>query len=108
VKVLTSGSYSLSDMKYAPMKGTITVDSNTQSKGNLTLRGFFVPTSFLSKYKADFASAGLQVLSSFDFLNKTVQNDINGPTTLIIYSTHIPIQDAMIKLKPLIASLPYR
>jgi hypothetical protein len=77
VKVLTSGSYRLSDMKYASMKVTITVDSNTQSKGNLTLRGFFVPTSFLSKYKADFASAGFQVLSRFDFLSKTVQKDIN-------------------------------
>lgn len=108
VKVLAPGSYSVSDKKYTPMKGTITVDSNTQSNGDLTIGGFFVPTSALSKYKADFTSAGFQVLSNFDFLSKTVQKDINGPTSLIIYSTHMPIQDAIIKLKPLIVSLPYR
>jgi hypothetical protein len=108
VKTLAPGSYSVSDKKYAPMKGTITVDSNTQSNGDLTLGGIFVPTSSLSKYKTDFASAGFQVLSIFNFLSKTVQKDINGPTTLMIYSTHLPIQDAMTKLKPLIVSLPYR
>jgi plastocyanin len=108
VKVLDPGSYSVSDKKYTNMKGTITVDSNTQSNGDLTLGGFFVPTSSLSKYKADFASAGFQVLSTFDFLSKTVQKDISGPTTLMIYSTHLPIQDAIAKLKPLIVSLPYR
>jgi len=26
----------------------------------------------------------------------------------MIYSTHLPIQDAITKLKPLIVSLPYR
>jgi len=108
VKVLNPGSYDISDKKYTNMKGTITVDSNTQSKGDLTLGGFFVPTSSLSKYKADFASVGFQVLSTFDFLSKTVQKDISGPTTLMIYSTHLPIQDAIAKLKPLIVSLPYR
>ena len=108
VKVLNPGSYDISDKKYTNMKGTITVDSNTQSKGDLTLGGFFVPTSSLSKYKADFASTGFQVLSTFDFLSKTVQKDISGPTTLMIYSTHLPIQDAIAKLKPLIVSLPYR
>jgi len=108
VKVLNPGSYDISDKKYTNMKGTITVDSNTQSKGDLTLGGFFVPTSSLSKYKADFAYAGFQVLSTFDFLSKTVQKDISGPTTLMIYSTHLPIQDAIAKLKPLIVSLPHR
>ena len=108
VKVLDPGSYSVSDKKYSNMKGTVTVDGNTQSNGDLTLGGFFVPTSSLSKYKTDFASAGFQVLSTFDFLSKTVQKDISGPTTLMIYSTHLPIQDAIAKLKPLIVSLPYR
>jgi hypothetical protein len=108
VKVLDPGSYSISDKKYTNMKGTVTVGGNTQSNGDLTLGGFFVPTPSLSKYKTDFASAGFQVLSTFDFLSKTVQKDISGPTTLMIYSTHLPIQDAITKLKPLIVSLPYR
>jgi|SRR5215831_1122199 len=108
VKVLDPGSYSVADKKYTNMKGTVTVDGNTQSNGDLTLGGFFVPTSSLSKYKADFASAGFQVLSTFDFLSKTVQKDISGPTTLMLYSTHLPIQDAVAKIKPLILSLPYR
>jgi hypothetical protein len=90
------------------MRGSIKVDVNTQSTGDLTVGGFLVPTPSLPKYKTDFSSAGFQVLSNFNFLSKTVQKDINGPTTLLIYSTHMPIQDAMIKLKPLIASLPYR
>jgi len=108
VKVLDPGSYSISDKKYTNMKGTVTVGGNTQSNGDLTLGGFFVPTPSLSKYKTDFASAGFQDLSTFDFLSKTVQKDISGPTTLMIYSTHLPIQDAITKLKPLIVSLPYR
>jgi hypothetical protein len=108
VKVLDPGSYSVSDKKYTNMKGTLTVDSNIQSNGDLTLGGIFVPTPSLSEYKADFASAGFQVLSTFDFLSKTVQKDISGPTTLMIYSTHLPVQDAIAKLKPLIVSLPYR
>ena len=33
VKVLSPGSYTVSDQKYAPMKGTITVEGNVQSKG---------------------------------------------------------------------------
>ena len=108
VKVLAPGSYSISDQKYDQMRGSIKVDGNTQSTGDLTVGGFLVPTPSLPKYKTDFSSAGFQVLSNFNFLSKTVQKDINGPTTLLIYSTHMPIQDAMIKLKPLIASLPYR
>ena len=42
VKVLDAGSYSVSDKEYSNMKGTITIDSNAQSNGDLTLGGFFV------------------------------------------------------------------
>jgi hypothetical protein len=108
VKVLAPGSYGVSDQKYDPMRGSIKVDGNTQSTGDLTVGGFFVPTDSVSKYKSDFASAGVQVLSEFNFISKTVQKDISGPNTLLIYSTHMPIQDAIIKLTPLIESLPYR
>jgi hypothetical protein len=108
VKVLAPGSYGISDQKYDPMRGSIKVDGNTQSTGDLTVGGFFVPTDSVSKYKSDFASAGVQVLSEFNFISKTVQKDISGPNTLLIYSTHMLIQDAIIKLTPLIKSLPYR
>ena len=91
------------------MSGNITVQGNIHSKGNnLVAGGLFVPTPSLAKYKADFASAGFQILSEYNFLSKVVQKDIAGPTTLIIYSTTMPIQDAITNLKPIIASLPYR
>jgi len=48
------------------------------------------------------------VLSTYDFVSNTVQKDINGPTTLIIYSTTLPIKDATAALNPIVASLPYR
>ena len=109
-KTLSPGSYTISDKKYSPpMTGNITVQSNVHSKANdLVVGGLFVPTPSLSKYKSDFASAGFQVRSEYNFLSKVVQKDIAGPTTLIIYSTTMPIQNAIANLKPIIASLPYR
>jgi plastocyanin len=109
-KILSPGSYTISDKKYSPpMSGNITVQGNLHSKANdLVVGGLFVPTSSLEKYKADFASAGFQVISEYNFLSKVVQKDIAGQNTLIIYSTTIPIQNAIAKLKPIIASLPYR
>lgn len=103
----TPGSYSISDIKYPSMKGTITVESNAKSTGNLVVGGFFCPTPSLTKYKTDFTTAGFQVLSTYDFLSKTKQHDISGPTTLLIYSTTMPMQDALTKLVPLLGSLPY-
>jgi hypothetical protein len=107
-KVLSPGSYTISDQKYAPMIGNITVKDNKQSKGNLVVGAFFAPTPLLQKYKSDFTAAGFQVLSEHNFLSKVVQKDIAGPTTLLLYSTAMPIQDAITNLKPIIASLPYR
>jgi hypothetical protein len=89
------------------MKGTISVQKNIQSNGNLVVGGFFCPTTSLEKYKSDFTINGFQILSQFNFLSKTKQADIAGPTTLLIYSTTIPIQDALTRLKPMLASLPY-
>jgi len=108
IKVLSApGFYTISDAKYPSMKGTITVQKNIQSNGNLVVGGFFCPTPSLAKYKSDFTTNGFQVLSQFSFLSKTRQADISGPTTLLIYSTTMPIQDALTKLKPILASLPY-
>jgi hypothetical protein len=108
-KILSPGSYTISDQKYSPpMAGNVTVQGNIHSRGNLVAGGLFVPTPSLAKYKADFASAGFQILSEYNFLSKVVQKDIAGPTTLLIYSTTMPIQNAIINLKPIIASLPYR
>jgi plastocyanin len=113
----TPGSYSISDIKYPSMKGTITVEGNAKKSSsttadnnnneNLVVGGFFCPTSSLTKYKTDFTTAGFQVLSTYNFLSKTKQHDISGPTTLLIYSTTMPMQDALTKLVPLLGSLPY-
>ena len=108
----TPSSYSISDIKYPSMKGTITVESNakkssTADNNNLVVGGFFCPTPSLTKYKTDFTTAGFQVLSTYNFLSKTKQHDISGPTTLLIYSITMPMQDALTKLVPLLGSLPY-
>jgi hypothetical protein len=111
VKVLPLGSYNISDEKYVPMTGTIrVVDGSKQSTGNnLVVGGIFVPTGSLKEYKSDFAAAGFQILSEYNFLSKVVQKDIAGPTTLLIYSTaNMNMQDSIAKLKPIIESLPYR
>jgi plastocyanin len=108
IKVLpAAGFYTISDPKYPSMKGTITVQKNVQSHGNLVVGGFFCPTPSLAKYKSDFAANGFQVLSEYNFQSITKQADIAGPTTLIIYSTTMPMQDALTKLMPLLGSLPY-
>jgi hypothetical protein len=107
-KVLPSpGLYTISDPKHPAMKGTITVDKNVQSTGNLVVGGFFCPTPSLATCKSNFASNNFKVLSQYSFLSKTKQKDISGPTTLLIYSTTLPMQDALTKLKPMLASLPY-
>jgi plastocyanin len=106
----TPGSYSISDIKYPSMKGTITVESNAKKSstaGNLVVGAFFCPTPSLTKYKTDLTTAGFQVLSTYNFLSKTKQHDISGPTTLLIYSTTMPMQDALTKFVPLLGSLPY-
>ena len=108
-KILSPGSYTISDQKYSPpMSGNITVQGKTHSNGNLVVGCLFVPTPSLTKYKTDFASAGFQILSEYNFLSKVKQKDIAGRTTLIIYSTTMPIQNAITNLKPIISSLPYR
>jgi hypothetical protein len=107
VKALPSGSYSISDPKYPPMQGTIVVSNSVRSNGDMTVGAFFCPTSSISRYKADLSNAGFQVLSTYDFISKTSQKSISGPTTLIIYSTTLPIQTALTKLVPEIGLLPY-
>lgn len=107
-KILPPGSYSISDAKYPAMKGKITVDSNTKSSGNLVVGAFFVPTGSLEQYKSGFQSSGFQILSTHDFVSgATKQKDISGPTTLIVYSTTMNLDDAKSKLLPILNLLPY-
>ena len=108
VKILPAGTYDITDKKYPDMTGTITVSNDEKSSGNLVVGGLFVPTPSLDKYKTDFKNAGLDVVSTYDFTSKTVQKDINGPNTLVIYTTTQPIQDAISKILPIIDSLPYK
>jgi len=108
-KVLPPGSYAITDSKYDPMKGTITVDSNVKSNGNLVVGAVYVPTPSLEKYRSQFQSAGFQIASTFDFTSAvTKQPDISGPTTLIVYSTSQPLDDAKTNLLPILKSLPYK
>jgi hypothetical protein len=109
-KVLPPGSYTVTDAKYDPMKGTITVDPNVKSTGgNLVVGAIFAPTPSLENYRSQFQSAGFQIASTFDFTSAvTKQPDISGPTTLIVYSTNQPLDDAKTKLLPILKSLPYK
>lgn len=104
-----SGSpYSVSDEQYSPpMEGKIIVTSE-KSSGSLTVGGFFCPTRQLTECKADFSDAGFQILSEHGFETKSVQKDISGQNTLLIYSSELPIKDAVLKLGPIIKSLPYK
>jgi hypothetical protein len=109
-KVLPPGSYTVTDSKYEPMRGTITVDPNVKSTGgNLVVGAIFAPTPSLENYRSQFQSAGFQIPSTFDFTSAvTKQKDLTGPTTLIVYSTSQPLDDAKSKLLPILKSLPYR
>ena len=104
-----SGSpYIVSDKQFSPpMEGKIVV-SPQKSMGDLTVGGFFCPTRQLSNCKSQFSKAGFQILSEYDFVTKSVQKDITGPNTLLIYSTSIPLKDAINTLAPIIKSLPYK
>ncbi len=105
----SSGSpYNISDKQYSPpMEGKIIVTPE-KSTGTLTVGGFFCPTDQLSDCKSQFSNAGFQILSEHNFVTKSVQKDITGPNTILIYSTALPIKDAINILGPIIKSLPYK
>jgi len=108
-KVLPPGSYTITDAKYPSMKGTITVEPNVKSNGNLVTGAIFAPTPSLEQYRSQLQSAGFQISSTFDFTSAvTKQKDLAGPTTLIVYSTSQPLDNAKTKLLPILKSLPYR
>ena len=104
-----SGSpYIISDKQFSPpMEGKIVV-SPQKSTGDLTVGGFFCPTKQLSNCKSQFSKAGFQILSEYNFVTKSVQKDITGPNTLLIYSTPLALKDAISSLTPIIKSLPYK
>jgi len=104
-----SGSpYSISDKQYSPpMQGKIVVTPE-KSTGALTVGGFFCPTKQLPDCKSQFSKAGLKILSEHNFKTKSVQKDISGANSLLIYSTTLPVKDAIASLGPIIKSLPYK
>jgi hypothetical protein len=99
--------YSISDKEFTNMKGQIDVLPE-KSTGSLTVGGFLVPTKDLAKYKSEFADSGFNILSDFGFTTKSVQKDLAGENTLLIYSTSQPLKAAIEKLLPLMESLPYK
>ena len=108
-KVLPPGTYTITDAKYPPMKGTITVEPNVKSNGNLVTGAIFAPTSSLDKIRSEFQSAGFQIASTFDFTSAvTKQKDLVGPTTLIVYSTSMNMDNAKTALLPILKSLTYK
>ena len=105
---LTGSPYSISDKQYSPpMEGKIVVTPE-KSTGTITVGGFLCPTAQLSDCKSQFSKAGFDVLSEHNFVTKSVQKDIAGDNTMLIYSTALPIKDALNSLGPIIKSLPYK
>jgi hypothetical protein len=105
---VTGSPYRISDEEFTPpMEGKIVVTSE-KSTGSLTVGGFFCPTNQLAECKAEFSEAGFEILSEHNFETESVQKDISGPNTLMIYSTVLSIDDAMTKLGPIIELLPYK
>ena len=105
---LTGSPYSISDKQFSPpMEGKIVVTSE-KSTGTLTVGGFLCPTDQLSDCKSQFSKAGFDVLSEHNFVTESVQKDIAGDNTMLIYSTAHPIKDALNSLGPIIKSLPYK
>jgi hypothetical protein len=63
----------------------------------------------LQKYISEFQSAGFQIASTYDFTSAvTKQKDLVGPTTLIVYSTSMNMDNAKTALLPILKSLPYK
>lgn len=105
----SSGSpYVISDKQYSPpMEGKIIVNQET-STGSLTVGTFFCSTKQLQDCKDQFSKAGFQILSEHNFVTKSVQKDIAGDNTLLIYSTTLPVKEAIASLEPIIQTLPYK
>ena len=100
--------YTISDKQYSPpMEGKIIVNPE-KSTGSLTVGTFFCSTKQLQDCKGQFSKAGFQILSEHNFITKSVQKDIAGDNTLLIYSTTLPVKDALASLEPIIKTLPYK
>ncbi len=105
---LPGSPYNISDEQYSPpMEGKIIVTPG-KSTGSLTVGGLFCPTNQLTECKSQLSKAAFQVLSEHNFETKSVQKDIAGSNTLLIYSTVLPLKDAITSLGPIIKSLPYK
>ena len=105
---LSGSPYSVSDKDYSPpMEGKIIVTPQ-KSTGTLTVGAFFCPTAQVSDCKSDFTKAGFKVLSEHNFVTESVQKDIAGDNTLLIYSTTAPLNTAIKSLGPIIETLPYK
>ena len=105
---LSGSRYTVSDKDYSPpMEGKIVVTPQ-KSTGTLTVGAFFCPTGRVSDCKSDFTKAGFKVLSEYNFVTKTVQKDIAGDNTLLIYSTTATLDSAIKSLGPMIKTLPYK
>ena len=105
---LSGSPYIISDKQYSPpMEGKIVVTPE-KSTGDLTVGAFFCSTKQLSDCKSQFSTAGFKILSEHDFVTKSVQKDITGPNTILIYSIPLPLKDAISSLAPIIKSLPYK
>jgi hypothetical protein len=75
------------------------VESNVNQVVNHVTGAIFVPTLSLVKYKSDSQTAGFQIPSTYNFTSGAAkQKYISGPTTLIVYSTTMDIDDAKTKL----------
>ena len=81
------------------MEGKIVVTPE-KSTGTLTVGGFLCPTDQLADCKSQFSKAGFDVFSEHNFVTKSVQKDIAGDNTMLIYSTAVPIKDALNSLGP--------
>jgi hypothetical protein len=105
----SSGSpYTISDKQYTPpMEGKIIVNPE-KSTGSLTVGTFLCSTQKLQDCKGQFSKAGFRILSEHNFVTKSVQKDISGSNTLLIYSSTLPVKDALVSLGPIIKSLPYK
>jgi hypothetical protein len=124
VENLAPGNYTVVTTEYDAREGTILVESDEQSSGNLIVGGFYTPThqvennkdndgnphpGWLGYYREEFEKNGFDILSEYNFNYAQCDycpggywiDNKTGDHTLMIFATEQPLSEALAKLEKL-------
>ncbi len=130
IENLQPSNYTVATTEYDAREGTIFVESDEQSTGDLIVGGFYVPTmevennkdndgnphpGWLGYYREEFEKSGFDILTEYNFTYTQCDycpggywiDNKTGDHTLMIFATQQPLSEALTKLEKLVKDNVY-